>query len=68
MKVPFIIYADFETFTQKMDSCEPDPKKSSITPNKKFEPCGFGYQVISIDEKYTKPPVIYRGTNVSKQF
>jgi len=66
MKVPFVIYADFETIAQRMDSCQPDPRKSSTTPTTRFEPCGFGYQVDSIDNKHTKPPVVYRGHDVSK--
>ena len=38
------------------------------TVNTKFEPCGFGYQVVCINDKYTKPPVVYRGPDVSKKF
>jgi len=70
MNVPFVIYADFETFIKKIDPCLPDPQKSiaSTTPNTRFEPCGFGYQVVGLDDKYTKPPVVYRGPNVSKIF
>ena len=68
LKCPFIIYADFETYAQKMDTCLPNPESSSTTINTQFEPCGFGYQVVCINDKYTKPPVIYRGPNVSRTF
>jgi len=68
LEVPFVIYADFEKFAQRMDTYLPDPAKSSTTANTKFEPCGFGYQVVCINDKYTKPPVIYRGSNVSRKF
>ena len=29
LKVPFMIYADLECLTRKIDSCQNDPKKSS---------------------------------------
>jgi len=51
-----------------MDTCKPNPCTSSSTLNTKFEACGFGYQVVSIVDKFTKSPVIYRGANVSKTF
>ncbi|XP_021342706.1 uncharacterized protein LOC110443060 [Mizuhopecten yessoensis] len=68
MKVPFIIFADSETFVEQMDSCEPNPDHSSTTKTTKFEPCGFGYQVVCMEDRYTKPPVIFRGSDVSKHF
>ena len=31
-----------------------------------YEACGFGYQVVSLDPRYTKPPIIYRGLDAAK--
>ena len=28
MRVPFVVYADFECFTEKLDSTQPNPKQS----------------------------------------
>jgi hypothetical protein len=28
----------------------------------------MGYQVVCVDDRYTKPPVIYRGSDASKHF
>lgn len=68
MRVPFVIYADFETFCQTFDTCSPDPETSFTENQLKYETCGYGYQVVSLDAKYTKTPKIYRGQNVSKHF
>ncbi|XP_069102163.1 uncharacterized protein [Argopecten irradians] len=68
LKAPFVMFCDFEAFVRPMDSCENDPDRSSTTQTAQFEPCGFGYQVVCIDDKYTKPPVIYRGNDVTKTF
>ena len=29
MRVPFIVYADFESFTPQLSTCQPNPDKSS---------------------------------------
>ncbi|XP_033744078.1 uncharacterized protein LOC117329956 [Pecten maximus] len=68
MKAPFVIYADFEAYVQPLDTCERDSNSSSTTKTARFEPCGFGYQVVCMDDKYTNSPVIYRGTDVTKTF
>ena len=28
MRVPFIVYSDFECFTEKLDTCQPNDEKS----------------------------------------
>lgn len=61
LRVPFVIYCDFETLVQKMDTCSPSPEASSTTHEAHFNPCGYAYQVICTNSKYTKPPVVHRG-------
>ena len=63
LKVPFTIYCDMETVNRKIDTCMPDPTKSSSTHETYFEPCGYAYKVVCCNENYSKPPVVYRGEN-----
>ena len=57
MKVPFVIYADFEAFTEKLTDNEiPKDKNSSFTTQyEKHSPSGFCYYIkCSFDESYDK--------------
>jgi len=55
-------------FAQRIDKCQPNPCILSTTASTRFEACGFGYQVVSIIDKYTKAPIVYRGLNVGRTF
>ena len=68
LPVPFIIYADFESFTEKIDTCQPDPSKSSTTNYQLHTPSGFSYMVVSSAPQHTREPVVYRGPNVVETF
>ena len=69
LPVPFVIYADFEAITWKIDSCSPRGDKSYTQAYQKHEACGFGYKVVChYDQKYSKPEVLYRGENVVQKF
>ena len=64
LPAPFVIYADFEALTRKIDSCSQRGDKSYTQAYQKHEACGFGYKVVChYDQKYSKPAVIYRGKN-----
>ena len=54
MRVPFVIYADFEAFTQKLDDEKSRDNKSSYTSQyEKHSPSGFCYYIkCSFDESY----------------
>ena len=67
-KIGFVIYADFETYCHRMDSCFPDDSKSNTTQTMHFEAFSFGYKVVCVNEQYSKPTVIYRGPDASKKF
>lgn len=63
LKVPFVIYADFE--------CVLQPHCETTTCTEKYQkhvPSGFSYIVVSSVDKYTKPAVVYRGENVMDEF
>ena len=69
LPVPFVVYADFEAITEKIDSCSPPQHKSYTQAYQKHKPSGFGYKVVChYDQKYSKPAVIYRGENVIEKF
>ena len=69
LPVAFIVYADFESITRKIDSCSPPGHKSYTQAYQKHEACGFSYKVVChYDKKYSKPEVLYRGENVVQKF
>jgi hypothetical protein len=68
LKVPFIIYADFEAITEPIDSVNRSPDKSYTESYQKHEPCGYAYKVVCIDSRYTKPTKLYRGENCIEEF
>ena len=67
--VPFVIYADFEAITEKVQGCLPCGNNSYTEAYQKHTDCGYGYKVVCCyDDKYTKPEQIYRGENAVHQF
>ena len=76
LPVPFVIYADFEAITKKVQGCkqseemEKDKDKRSYTEAyQTHEDCGYGYKVICCyDDKYSKYTSIYRGENAVYKF
>ncbi|CAC5392367.1 unnamed protein product [Mytilus coruscus] len=55
MRVPFVIYADFEFFAKQIDTCQPDPNQSSTTHKTTFVPCGYSYVVVSSNQTLNIP-------------
>ena len=68
LKVPYVIYADFESLLQPVQGCETDPEKSSTTKTTKHLPCGFSYKVVGLTPETSKEPVIYRGIDAADKF
>ena len=72
LQVPFVIYADFEAITKKVQGCEQseEMKKRSYTEAyQTHEDCGCGYKVICCyDDKYSKPIQMHRGENAVYKF
>ena len=67
--VPFVIYADFEAITEKVQGCQPNNDKSYTEAYQKHTDCGYGYKVVCCyDDKYTKPINIYRGEKTVYKF
>ena len=60
MRVPFVVYADFECFTEKLDTTQPNPKQSYTKQYQKHTPSGFCYYIKCFDDSvYKQEPVIY---------
>ena len=67
--VPFVIYADFEAITEKVQGCKPNNNDSYTHAYQKHTDCGYAYKVVSCyDDKYTKPIQLYRGENAVYKF
>ena len=61
LPAPFVIYADFEALTQKIDSCQPDTEKYQ-----KHVDCNYANKLIyHYDDKFTNP---FNCTEVKKLF
>ena len=76
LPVPFVIYADFEAITKKVQGCKQseeikkDKDRRSYTEGyQTHEDCGYGYKVVCCyDDKYCKHTRIYRGENAVYKF
>ena len=62
-KMPFVIFADFESLVEPISGCQPNPEKCFTNQFQKHKPCGFCYHIkCSFDEKLSKT-VTYRMKN-----
>ena len=62
IRVPFVIYADFEAITEKISTCQPNDNKSYTKAYQKHTDCGFCYKVVCCyNDRFTKKAMIYRG-------
>ena len=60
MRVPFVIYADFESYIKPIYTCGPDEKKSFTKEYQKHTPSSFCYYIKCFDENvYKGNPVTY---------
>ena len=69
LPVPFIICADFEAITKKMQGCRPNDDKLYTEAYQTHEDCGYGYKVVCCyKDKYSKPIQTHLGENVVYKF
>ena len=76
LPVPFVIYADFEAITKKVQGCEQSEemkneknKRSYMEAYQTHEDCGYEYKVVCCyDDKHSKDICIYRGENAVYKF
>ena len=67
LPAPFIIYADIEALTTKIEGPELNPMKSNTRKAQHHETCSYCYIVVQCDGQ-TEPPVKYRGSNAAEHF
>lgn len=59
---PFVIYADFETLTEKVVACQPADNQSFTQEYQNHRCFSIGYKLVcKIDGRFTKEVKIYRG-------
>ena len=67
LKAPFVIYADFEALTTKIEGPALNPSRSNTQKTQEHEACSYCYVVVRSDGE-TEPPVEYRGPNAAEHF
>lgn len=67
MRVPFVMYCDFECLTTPISSCQPNSQTSFTMAYQNHEPISFCYYIASSTGFY-KPPYVYRGPNAAQVF
>ena len=68
IKHPFVIYADFESILENIDTVSPNPNKLYTNKYQKHTPCGFCYYIKSaVGDEYNKLD-LYRGEDASDEF
>ena len=66
--IPFKMYADFECILKNIDNGTINNDVSYTRKYQDHVPCNFAYKVVSIDNKYSKKIVLYRGRNAVNKF
>ena len=60
MRVPFIVYADFESLIKPLNTCEPNPENSYTKKYQEHKPSSFCYYIKCFDDEvYSQKPVKY---------
>ena len=68
-KVPFIVYADFESSIKSLHSCDPNPESSYTKQYQKHEPSSFCFYIKYFDDEVYKPKLVsYTGENAAQKF
>ena len=68
-KVPFIVYADFESYIKQLHSCNPNLESSYTIQYQKHEPSSFCYYIKCFDNGVYKPKLVnYTGEAAAQKF
>lgn len=69
LPVPFVVYADCEVITDKVDGCTPRNDKSYTESYQKHTDRGYGFKLLCCyDDKFSLPLRIYRSENAVYHF
>ncbi|XP_048577296.1 uncharacterized protein LOC125559738 [Nematostella vectensis] len=58
MRVPFVVYADFESVTENIDTCSPDEGRSFTKQYQKHKPSGYCYLIKCFDDQIFPPKLV----------
>ncbi|XP_065681443.1 uncharacterized protein LOC136095123 [Hydra vulgaris] len=58
MRVPFVVYADFESFIKPVNTCTPNPNKSYTKQYQRHTPSSFCYYIKCFDESVYKSKTV----------
>ena len=67
MRVPFIVYADFESFIKPIDTCKPNPKNSYTKQYQKHTPSSFSYYIKCFDDEVYSPKLVTYTANTDNE-
>ena len=68
-RVPFVIYADFESLLKPISRCDPNPEISSTTKYQKHEPISFSYYIKCFEDTVCDlEPRTYTGEDAIEKF
>ena len=68
LAVSFKIYADFECNVKAVRGRDRDNNTSYTEKYQAHIPCSFAYKVVSVDDRFRKPVVLYSGKNAIYSF
>ena len=68
IKSPFIIYTDFESILVPQDNGKQNLEESYTSKYQRHIVCSYGYKLICVDDKFSKPFKTYLGKDVVFQF
>ena len=68
LRLPFVIYADFESVLREQDSCEPSSSKSFTTQHQHHVPCGSCIYMKCSDGQYFWPLQVNIGDDAAEKF
>ena len=57
-KVPFIVYADIESYIKPLHSCDPNPESSYTKHYQKHEPSSFCFYIKCFDDEIYEPKFV----------
>ena len=63
IKPPFMIYADFESVLVPEDNGKENPNESCTNKYQKHVACSYDYELVCVDDKFSKPFKSYLGEN-----
>ena len=68
IKSPLMIYADFESILEPEDNRKQNPEESYTNKYQKHIACKYGYKLVCVDDKFSKPFKTYLRKDVVYNF